>query len=394
MPTDKKALWTLSFTLIFVAHLMMTVGFYATMPVYSLFLEDRFHLEGLVLGVAVACYTATAILARLPAGYCLDKYGRRRIYLGSYLGFGLVYFLYPLAGDVVTVSLARVLHGALWGVTMGAATTAVVDVLPPLRRGEGIGYFGLAMILGMSGGPALGTIVAETFGYNPLFVGVGILTLAGFGVLTLVRFPDVPRTVRPFSPDALLEKSSLPASLATLVFCIPYGVIMNYTGTIARGIPGASAGAFFLMLALGTALSRLRAGAVFDRSGPGGVMVPGYLFLISGYAVLSCAGGAVPFMLGALLLGLGYGTAVPVMQALVNAIVPPERRGAANATFMTAFDLGICIGLLSMSHIAVRYGWSATYAVLAGCGLVSALIFRYATLPHYRAARASSRTDG
>ena len=385
MHATSASLWTRPFLLICFAHLAMTVGFYATMPVYSIFLNDRFHLEGMMLGAAVASYTASAILFRPPAGYYLDKLGRRAIYLPSYALFGLIYFLYPLADSVFSVSLARILHGALWGVAMGAATTAAVDVLPPKRRGEGIGYFGMAMILGMSGGPALGTFIAETHGYNSLFVCVGLLTAVGFVILCLTPFPTIPRTARPFTLHSLMEPSSLPASAATLISCIPYGCIMNFTSMYARTLSGASAGAFFLCLALGTALSRLRSGTTFDQKGPGGVMTFGYAFMLAGYLLLTLTSNSVLFVFSGLLIGLGYGVTIPVIQAMINALVPPERRGAANATLMTAFDLGICIGLLILSQMIDRAGWQATFIVMTGCIVASALVFRLYSLPRYKA---------
>ncbi len=386
-------LWSRPFLLIALAHLVMTIGFYSTMPVYSLFLEDRFGLEGLILGLAVASYTATSILIRPPAGHWLDKYGRKILYLPAYALFALVYWLYPLADGMVSVTLVRVLHGALWGVTMGAASTAAVDVLPPQRRGEGIGYFGLAMIFGMSVGPALGTFLATEYGYNILFRTIGLLTAAGFLVLCLAPFPVISRSARPLSLRTLLEPSSLPASAATLISCIPYGVIMNYTSLYARTLPGASAGSFFLCLAAGTALSRLRSGAVFDTRGPGGIMALGYAFLLSGFVMLGLAQGPGLFAASGLLLGLGYGITAPVLQAMVNGLVQPQRRGAANATLMTAFDLGIFLGILTMSPLAASVGWRTTFAVLTGCVAVSALVFRYSALPRYLRAQSPARGD-
>jgi predicted MFS family arabinose efflux permease len=380
-------LWTRSFATICLAHLTITVGFYSTMPVYALFLEDSFHLQGLTLGVSVAVYTFMAIVSRPPTGYCLDRFGRRTIYLTACALFALNYFLYPLAGGLVSVTLVRMLHGVLWGVAVGAAGTAAVDALPPERRGEGIGYFGFAMILGMSLGPTLGTYVADTWGYHELFIGVGLFNAAGFFLLLTAPFPVVPRSRRPLTLAAMLEKSSLPVSACTLLYCIAYGVIMNYTGMYARTLPGASAGAFFLCLALGTALSRLRSGAIFDSRGPGGVMGLGYALLLAGFVCLAFSGNALLFTGSGLVIGMGFGITTPVLQAMINALVPPERRGAANATMMTAFDLGNSLGILGMSWVIAQAGWRATFVGLCLAVLLSLLVFLLIALPRYTAAK-------
>lgn len=368
-------LWTWPFIAICLAHFALSFAFHASMPVFPLLLRDRFDLAGAALGVVVAMYTTSAIMTRPPTGFLLDRFGRRIVYLPAYGAFALVYFLYPLAVGPASVGLIRFLHGALWGVTMGAAATAAVDLLPDQRRGEGIGYFGLGMILSMAAGPAAGMALVEARGFDFLFRASAALTLAGFALACFLPFPAVPRRNQRFSPGRLLEKTSLPASLATLIFCVPYGAVMNFTSLFARSVPGAFAGTFFLFLALGTGITRFFAGRAFDAKGPGLIMHGAYVLLFAGCVLKALASGPVVFYAAALCLGMGYGIAVPVIQAMVNALVPPERRGAANATMMTAFDLGICVGLVIVSHIQSTFGWTATYALLAGCVAASWLYF-------------------
>lgn len=64
---------------------------------------------------------------------------------------------------------------------------------------------------------------------------------------------------------------------------------------------------------------------------------------MAGWSPSSLGGWRAPagFFLAAALLGIGFGLVVPAGQAMVINQVPPHRRGAANATLMTAFDLGI-----------------------------------------------------
>jgi MFS family permease len=386
MYAERPALWTKGFILIMGGHVCVTVGFYATMPVYSLFLADRFALSGLVLGAAVACYTASAILTRPPTGFCLDKFGRRGIYLYSYLLFALTYLLYPVTGGPAGASLVRILHGALWGTVMGAAMTVAVDLLPPSRRGEGIGYYGLAMILGMSLGPGIGVQIVNLYGYDAMFRGAALLALAGWLLVRRIPFPVIAPASRPFSLSGMVERTSLPVCLSVAIFCIPYGVVMNYTGLYARTLPEVSAGLFFLVMALGTAATRLFSGRIFDRSGPGMLMAGGYGCMVLGYVLMACARGPLSFTLAGLCTGLGYGIATPITQGMVNALVPAQRRGAANATHMTAFDVGICIGLVLIAPVRDMFGWFSVYCLLGACVCLSACAFRCLALPAYRGA--------
>ena len=68
---------------------------------------------------------------------------------------------------------------------------------------------------------------------------------------------------------------------------------------------------------------------------------------------------------------------------MVNILVAPERRGAANATFMTAFDLGICIGIVIIGHVQKVFGWGASHTIEIACFVVGAILFWSLCLPHY-----------
>ena len=388
MDGTAERLWTRDFSLIWIAHFLMSLAFHATMPVFPMLLQDRFGLAGIMLGVAAASYTLSAIMLRPPSGYWLDRFGRRNVYLPAYGLFALVYLLYPLVGGTGSIILVRFFHGAVWGAVMGSANTAAVDLLPAKRRGEGIGYFGLSMICSMAAGPGIGLYIVEQFGFDVLFKGSCVLTLVGFAIACTLRFPVIPRSTRGFSLAALFERTSLPASLAVVLFCIPFGAVNNYSALFSRSIPGASSGVFFLFLALGTGVTRLFSGQIFDRGGPALIMRYAYGLLLFGCGLMIASGlspawGAACFSAAGLCIGMGFGIAVPVIQAMINALVPPQRRGAANSTMMTAFDLGICCGLLATSHIYAQAGLAVTYTVLFGFICLSAVVFTVLVLPRY-----------
>ena len=381
-------LWTRDFTLIWIAHFLMSLAFHATMPVFPMLLQDRFGLAGIMLGVAAASYTLSAILLRPPSGYWLDRFGRRNVYLPAYGCFALIYLLYPLATGTGSIILVRFLHGAVWGAVMGSANTTAVDLLPAKRRGEGIGYFGLSMICSMAAGPGIGLFIVEQYSFDVLFQGACLLTLVGFLLACFLRFPAIPKNSRSFTLAALFERTSLPASLAVVLFCIPFGAVNNYSALFSRSIPGASSGVFFLFLACGTGVTRLFSGQIFDRGGPARIMRYAYALLLVGCSLMIASGllpvwGATCFSAAGLCIGMGFGIAVPVIQAMINALVPPERRGAANSTMMTAFDLGICCGLMATSHIYAQAGLAVTYMVLSACICLSALVFTVAVLSRY-----------
>ncbi len=382
--TCKSPLWTRDFTLICAVHLLMTLAFYSTMPVLPLWLSEHMRLSGFAVGAVVACYTGSAILVRPFIGYCLDRFGRRAVYLPAYFVFALVFFMYPLAGTAGMVAVLRLAHGLTWGATMAAANTTAVDLIPPAQRGEGIGLFGLAMPLAIALGPSMGIYCARGLGYSAPFVIGGIITLVGFAALTALRIPRVPLNTKPFSLASMVEKSSLPVSSVMFLCSLSYGSLMNYTALYATTAVPAEAGLFFLIFASGTGLVRFFAGPAFDRSGPARIMAFSFVLLAVGYLSLAFCHTPAAFYASALVLGLGSGVSIPIVMAMINSIVPPQRRGTANATLFSGMDLGICCGILLTGHSHDAFGWEIAFALLVLCIVAAGAVFFIHALPHYK----------
>ena len=55
--------------------------------------------------------------------------------------------------------------------------------------------------------------------------------------------------------------------------------------------------------------------------------------------------------------GIGFGSVQPTMLALCIRSVPSVRRGAANATYWTAYDIGIAFGSVLWEIIANYFGY-------------------------------------
>jgi MFS family permease len=343
------------------------------------------------MGLVTACYTITATLIRPFGGYVIDRVGRMPVLLPSFFLFGLLFLLYPLAASVLFIAFLRLSHGVVWGTYMGAVNTVAVDLVPASRRGEGIGIFGLCMSITMALGPALGVALAGKFGFDTLFLVSGIFLLIMFVPTLKIRAPKVELTVKPFSWKGLIEKTSLPLSLVTVFVYFSYGPIVNYTALYARTEIQASAGLFFMLMAFGMALARVFAGRSYDRRGPRDVMIVSFTLLVIGYGLQALTRSAVCFYAAALIIGVGFGIVMPVSQAMINALVGPERRGAANATLMTALDIGICLSIVVVGYLQADFGWNiCLWSEVVGVILGAVTFFGYA-LPHYHKVMAENR---
>jgi len=123
----------------------------------------------------------------------------------------------------------------------------------------------------------------------------------------------------------------------------------------------ANIGVFFTVYAVTLALTRPVSGMLLDRKGYDVVVYPGMLAIAAVMLLLSQAESLGMFLLAGVFYGLGFGSVQPSMQALTVRNVPFHRRGAANGTFFSAFDLGIAVGALLWGAVSQAVGYAQMY---------------------------------
>ena len=144
-------------------------------------------------------------------------------------------------------------------------------------------------------------------------------------------------------------------------------------------------GVFFIVFASGITLARIYMGKIFDRHGPAVLSVVGILLLTVGYLLLGIAINKLAFMIAGFSLGLGSGIVFPTFQAMVNNLVAPQRRGAANSTLFSGLDLGIGLGMLFTGMLAHSLGLPKTYLMFSGLNIAALIYFVFISLRHYQA---------
>jgi MFS family permease len=163
----------------------------------------------------------------------------------------------------------------------------------------------------------------------------------------------------------------LPASLVFLFVIIPYGAIMAFIAAYGLEQGVTQIGLYFTVFAIALFVVRLVIGRISDKHGVTVAFVPAIIAMASGLVVLWWADSLPIFLLSAVLFGLGFGVALPLLQATAYSFAPPERRGAASATFFATADIAygvgaILLGLaLSLFDHRIAFAGLAIFIVLA-----------------------------
>ena len=377
--------WTRNFIYVSVANLLMSIAFYFLIPTLPIYLETVLGVSRGYVGLVLAAYTIAALIIRPLTGMAVDRKGRKMIYLISFLLFSMLFTGYVAATTLAIMLAIRIVHGLTWGISTTAGSTVVVDIIPPARRGEGLGVFGLSMTIAMAVGPMFGLWLSASGNYPRLFICASLLSLTGFILVLLVKYP---KYTPPAYPEGLwwkrlIEPTALPASLNYLIVMISYGGMLSFISIYAHEIGIKNPGFFFLVYAIGITLSRLLAGRLFDRHGPFWITVVGITFLSAGFPILAFIKSYEGFFISSIILGFGSGIIMPTFQAMVNNLAGPQRRGAANSTLFTGLDLGIGLGMIGMGLSSAWIG--LTYSFIACCviNLGALVLFILYTQRHY-----------
>jgi MFS family permease len=378
---DPDKLWTKNFILLGLANLLMTIGFYFLMPTLPLYIVDRLQAHKGQVGYALAIFTLSALIIRPFTGFVVDRVGRKWVYIISFLIFAFTLGIYPLAATFALLLFLRFFHGFLWGITGTSGATLIVDVIPPAKRGQGIGIYGLSMTIAMAIGPVLALIIMGKNNYQAMFFSSMLVAITGFILLLFVKYPPFEaKNPHSFTFRNILETKTLPMALIQLFFGITYGGIVSFITLYAKEIGIQQASPFFFILATGIFISRLWSGKIFDKNGPKYLVVAGILILITGFFILSLIKNIEGYYTSAFFIGLGIGIIMPTLQTMANNVVEKNRRGAANATIITAFDLGIGMGSVILGFLGEKISLANTYL---SCTLILAFTFAFFILKGY-----------
>jgi MFS family permease len=159
--------------------------------------------------------------------------------------------------------------------------------------------------------------------------------------------------------------------VSTAVYCAP---VMAPAAAPALGVTPAAVGYFVTVVYLGSMIGTVTAGGWVGRFGPILVSQAGLVLCLVGLAV--AASGARPaVLLGALLLGLGYGPATPASSVILARAAPPHMLALTFSIKQTGVPLGTAIAGAAVPALVLALGWQgAALAIGIACALCAAVL--------------------
>jgi predicted MFS family arabinose efflux permease len=132
---------------------------------------------------------------------------------------------------------------------------------------------------------------------------------------------------------------------------------------------------FFFIVAIASFVVRLFSGTMFDRLGPGSVLLPSAVFAMAGLLVLIIAQNQIHFLIAGALYGFGFGAIFPAIQTWCVNLVEEHEHENAMASFFNFFDLGIGGGSLVLGMLASAFSYTVVYTISIAVLVIYILLY-------------------
>ena len=424
----KDKIWTKEYTTLSITNGLIFFAVQMITPAIPLFIVALGGTETDV-GMVATSFFITSTITRFLVNVMLVHVERRRVLLMGVLLNVVVMFAFGYSSSIGVTAVLRILQGMGFGIITTLSTAMAADILPDSRRGEGIGYFGMMVVLAMTAGPILSLPIMRNHGFKAMFFTASAITLLPTIAVCLMKEPkksvelesaeqqateaiktteiteatEATETTGMTATTEAPETSDKPAKrafwhnffdprltiLAALVALL--GICrtadMNFISTFAEQRDmGAYLAMYFAIQTSSSFVIRFVMGRIVDKKGRSWVLVPGAFLKITALLMLSFTSTKEFMLLASAINGLGIGLIVPGMQLWLFDVAGPEKRNIASATYFSFYDIGISVGALLFGYLAEYVGYSFMFRTAASSAAL--YLICYAFVGRQRSVRA------
>lgn len=342
-------------TLSWLLHLSTLIFFMGGMIVSPIISPYALSLgaDAVIIGLLSSITSAVTILLRPYAGLIVDR-GKRfeTLILGTMLSC-IATLIYFSSNNIWMFAIGRIFSGLAAAFFMPASISTAIDLSPPDRIGETLGWrstmFGVSQLLGPGIGGYLADLIGlrNTFIINFLFAFSALMLIYAVSRLTPREFIKRNEASNGFKDIKKLLKINFIGAMIAVVF---HAMAVSAIGTflpayyVSIGFGTSIYGLYSSINGGASIITRATSGRIADKHGSITVSSLGAIIMTFGYIVLNISPLPPIAFLAAILIGIGTGLWVPAIQLLALGDIPSEIRGFGSGIYSIAFDAGFLIG--------------------------------------------------
>jgi len=355
------------------------------LPLYAAGFEISYGLIGLIL----AAEALGTLLGDVPTGMIQRRIGNKQVMVIGFVVMIISVLLLFVAESIWVVFVLRLISGvgkAMYGVSMHIYIANNVDLF---QRGKAIAMFGGTNRLGGFIGPAIGGVVAATFGIRAPFLVVAIAGV--IGLLFILFYTQNTKAKEKNDEaeehhfkiiDVLKSHYRILASAGTAQI---FGQMIRAGRVVviplfAADILGLGVDQIGFIVSLSVLIDFsmfLVAGWLMDRFGRKFAIVPCFSIQALGMALVPFTTSFLGLLLATLLIGFGNGLGSGTMMTLGADLSPEESRGEFLGVWRLIGDVGFTGGPLVVGAVADLFLLNSAIWVIAGSGFTAAGIFLF-----------------
>lgn len=386
----KEKLWNSNYWKAMIGNFMLFFSFYILTPLLPIYLDAEFKADKDTMGLVLSGYVVAALVVRPFSGFIVDTFDRRKVLALCFFVFFILFTGYIGAGTLLMFAVVRTLHGLPFGAVTVANSTVAIDSLPSSRRNEGIGFYGLSNNLAMAFAPSVGIwIYGATGNFELLFWIALVMALVGFVTVTRIRLPrrEPVKEKKPMGLDRFFLTRGWLLAVNIVCFGLCWGIMANYVAIYGSEVLGITdgTGLFFMILSFGLFASRIQGSKALAKGKIVENAAMGVLLSLAGYTLFALVEEGWAYYLSAALIGLGNGHMYPAFLNMFIKLARNDQRGTANSSILTAWDIGMGLGIVAGGFLLEYVSYSAAFwgaAIMQGAGTLLFFLFsrRFFTL--------------
>ncbi len=392
--SHSEKLWTRSFIVLTAANFLTALVYYLIAVKIVEYTMATYGVTHSVAGSMVTSYVIAAIFARLVFGGKIDKWGLKRAIVIGAAVIAVASGLYLVDLGMGFLYVVRIIHGIGFGIETGALAAAAATMVPPSRRGEGIGYFSMSQALATGVGPMVGMLLMDAgASFFMVFLLTFVMSLAALAGCLMADVPQpkgaaatqnaakasagassekassqpegtAPGKAKPtpgLSIRSFISLEALPLCFVMFLVMMGYSVVVSYLTLFAEERDLVSAASlYFLLYSAAILLTRPPMGRRLDRKGENSIMYLTIATVAVGMVTLAFAYNGPVLLASAAMLGFGVGVTQSTVQATVPKLAPANELGKANSTFFICMDAGYGAGPILIGLVIPLAGYQTS----------------------------------
>ncbi len=133
-------------------------------------------------------YIVAAAIATPLTGWLSTRFGRKRVFLISVVGFTAASALCGLSESLVQIVLARLLQGLFGAALVPLSQAVMIDTSAPEKRGQAMAIWGMGVMIGPVLGPTLGGWLTDNLSWRwVFFINLPVGLLSYYGIRTYIH---------------------------------------------------------------------------------------------------------------------------------------------------------------------------------------------------------------